>query len=61
MRCSIPMDTPMGSYRISVGRRSTANPYNLFIAAAQLDLNLARSWMIGDRESDVALPHGSPA
>ena len=29
-------------------------PYNLFIAAAQLDLDLARSWMIGDRESDVA-------
>jgi len=29
-------------------------PYNLFIAAAQLDLNLARSWMVGDRESDVA-------
>jgi len=29
-------------------------PYNLFIAAAQLDLDLARSWMIGDRETDVA-------
>ena len=29
-------------------------PYNLFIATAQLDLDLARSWMIGDRESDVA-------
>jgi len=29
-------------------------PYNLFIAVAQLDLDLARSWMIGDRESDVA-------
>jgi D-glycero-D-manno-heptose 1,7-bisphosphate phosphatase len=29
-------------------------PYNLFIAAAQLDLDLALSWMIGDRESDVA-------
>jgi D-glycero-D-manno-heptose 1,7-bisphosphate phosphatase len=29
-------------------------PYNLFIAAAQLDLDLERSWMIGDRETDVA-------
>jgi D-glycero-D-manno-heptose 1,7-bisphosphate phosphatase len=30
------------------------SPYNLLIATAQLDLDLARSWMIGDRESDVA-------
>jgi D-glycero-D-manno-heptose 1,7-bisphosphate phosphatase len=29
-------------------------PYNLFIAAAQLDLDLARSWFVGDRETDVA-------
>jgi D-glycero-D-manno-heptose 1,7-bisphosphate phosphatase len=29
-------------------------PYNVFIAAAQLDLDLARSWMVGDRESDIA-------
>jgi D-glycero-D-manno-heptose 1,7-bisphosphate phosphatase len=29
-------------------------PYNLFIATAQLDLDLARSWMVGDRETDVA-------
>ena len=28
-------------------------PYNALIAAAQLDLDLSRSWMIGDRESDV--------
>ena len=28
-------------------------PYNIFIAAAQLDLDLARSWMVGDRETDV--------
>lgn len=28
-------------------------PYNIFIAAAQLDLDLSRSWMIGDRETDV--------
>jgi D-glycero-D-manno-heptose 1,7-bisphosphate phosphatase len=30
------------------------NPYNLLIATAQLDLDLLRSWMIGDRESDIA-------
>lgn len=29
-------------------------PYNLFIAAAQLDLALERSWFVGDRETDVA-------
>jgi D-glycero-D-manno-heptose 1,7-bisphosphate phosphatase len=29
------------------------NPYNLFVAAAQLDLDLARSWMVGDRDTDV--------
>jgi D-glycero-D-manno-heptose 1,7-bisphosphate phosphatase len=28
-------------------------PYNLFVAAAQLDLDLAGSWMVGDRASDV--------
>jgi D-glycero-D-manno-heptose 1,7-bisphosphate phosphatase len=28
-------------------------PYNLFIASAQLDLDLASSWMVGDRETDV--------
>lgn len=28
-------------------------PYNLFVAAAQLDLDLARSWMVGDRLTDV--------
>jgi D-glycero-D-manno-heptose 1,7-bisphosphate phosphatase len=30
------------------------SPYNLFIAAARLDLDLSRSWMIGDRDTDVA-------
>jgi D-glycero-D-manno-heptose 1,7-bisphosphate phosphatase len=30
------------------------NPYNLFVAAAQLDLDLKRSWMVGDRDTDVA-------
>jgi histidinol phosphatase-like enzyme len=29
-------------------------PYNLFVAPAQLDLDLARSWMVGDRLTDVA-------
>jgi D-glycero-D-manno-heptose 1,7-bisphosphate phosphatase len=28
-------------------------PYNLFVAAAQLDLDLAPSWMVGDRLVDV--------
>lgn len=30
------------------------SPYSLLIAAAQLDLDLSGSWMIGDRESDIA-------
>jgi D-glycero-D-manno-heptose 1,7-bisphosphate phosphatase len=29
-------------------------PYHLLVAAAQLDLDLGRSWMIGDRDTDVA-------
>ena len=29
-------------------------PYNVLIAAAQLDLDLSHSWMIGDRDTDVA-------
>jgi len=29
-------------------------PYNIFVAAAQLDLDTQGSWMIGDRETDVA-------
>ncbi len=29
-------------------------PYNIFVAAAQLDLDLADCWMVGDRETDVA-------
>jgi D-glycero-D-manno-heptose 1,7-bisphosphate phosphatase len=28
-------------------------PYNLFVAAAQLNLDLARSWLVGDRETDI--------
>ena len=29
-------------------------PYNIFIAAAQLDLDREGSWMLGDRDTDVA-------
>jgi histidinol-phosphate phosphatase family protein len=29
-------------------------PYNVLIAAAQLDLDLSRSWMIGDLQTDLA-------
>src|SRR5262249_24063790 len=29
-------------------------PYNIFVAAAQLDLDREGSWMIGDRQSDIA-------
>jgi D-glycero-D-manno-heptose 1,7-bisphosphate phosphatase len=29
------------------------SPYNLFVAAAQLDLDLSASWMVGDRQTDV--------
>ncbi len=28
-------------------------PYNVFVAAAQHDVDLAQSWMIGDRETDI--------
>jgi len=28
-------------------------PYKIFVAAARLDLDLGRSWMVGDRETDV--------
>jgi len=30
------------------------SPYNLFVAAARHDLDLGRSWMVGDRDTDVA-------
>jgi histidinol phosphatase-like enzyme len=29
------------------------SPHNLFVAAARLDLDLSRSWMVGDRNTDV--------
>jgi histidinol-phosphate phosphatase family protein len=29
------------------------SPYNLLVAAAQLDLDLSASWLVGDRQSDV--------
>jgi D-glycero-D-manno-heptose 1,7-bisphosphate phosphatase len=28
-------------------------PYNVFIAAAQLDLDISRSWLVGDRATDM--------
>jgi len=34
------------------------SPHNLFVAAARLDLDLARSWMVGDRETDVECAAG---
>jgi D-glycero-D-manno-heptose 1,7-bisphosphate phosphatase len=30
------------------------SPHNLLVAAARLDLDLARSWMVGDRDTDIA-------
>lgn len=35
------------------------SPYHLFVAAAELDLDLAQSWMVGDQESDVACAHAA--
>jgi D-glycero-D-manno-heptose 1,7-bisphosphate phosphatase len=35
----------------SLGRKPS--PHNLFVAAAQLDLDLGHSWLVGDRETDV--------
>jgi histidinol-phosphate phosphatase family protein len=30
------------------------SPYHLYVAAAEHDLDLSRSWLVGDQESDVA-------
>lgn len=30
------------------------SPYNLLVAAARFDIDLSRSWMVGDRATDVA-------
>jgi D-glycero-D-manno-heptose 1,7-bisphosphate phosphatase len=35
------------------------SPYQLLVAAARLDSDLARSWMIGDRETDVMCGHAA--
>jgi len=35
------------------------SPYHLFVAAAELDLDLGRSWLVGDQESDVACAHAA--
>jgi D-glycero-D-manno-heptose 1,7-bisphosphate phosphatase len=29
-------------------------PYNIFVAAAELDLDISRSWLVGDRDTDIA-------
>ena len=34
-------------------------PYNIFIAAAQYDIDLQRSWMVGDRATDVECGHSA--
>jgi D-glycero-D-manno-heptose 1,7-bisphosphate phosphatase len=35
------------------------SPYHLFVAAAEHDLELGRSWFVGDQESDVACAHAA--
>jgi histidinol-phosphate phosphatase family protein len=35
------------------------SPYQLLVAAARLDVDLTRSWMIGDRETDVMCGHAA--
>ncbi len=35
------------------------SPYHLFVAAAEHDLELARSWFVGDQESDVACAYAA--
>ncbi len=35
------------------------SPYQLLIAAARFDIDLGRSWMIGDRETDVMCGHAA--
>jgi D-glycero-D-manno-heptose 1,7-bisphosphate phosphatase len=41
----------------SVDRKPS--PYQLLVAAARLDIDLDRSWMIGDRETDVMCGHAA--
>ncbi len=49
---SHPAGTVPGLSGPSLDRKPS--PYNLLIAAARFDIDLGRSWMIGDRETDVA-------
>ena len=49
---SHPAGTVPGLSGPSLDRKPS--PYSLLIAAARFDIDLARSWMVGDRETDVA-------
>ena len=49
---SHPAGTVPGLSGPSLDRKPS--PYNLLIAAARFDIDLGRSWMVGDRETDVA-------
>ena len=49
---SHPAGTVPGLSGPSLDRKPS--PYNLLIAAARFDIDLEGSWMVGDRETDVA-------
>ena len=49
---SHPAGTVAGLSGPSLDRKPS--PYNLLVAAARFDIDLVRSWMVGDRETDVA-------
>ena len=49
---SHPAGTVPGLSGPSLDRKPS--PYNLLIAAARFDIDFGRSWMVGDRETDVA-------
>ena len=49
---SHPSGTVPGLSGPSLDRKPS--PYNLLVATARFDIDLGRSWMVGDRETDVA-------